>query len=179
MKLLIKPENDFIRNIYDGHSTFNPGDSGIDLFCPGEVIVSAKTRKSVDLKIKCEAFSINYKQEYEKIFKYINESVDFESLKNNLKALNYNVNNCSYYLYPRSSISKTGLMLSNGTGIIDAGYRGNIIASFYNTSDEDYIIQAGSRLVQICAPNLEEINMEVVNTLTETIRGNGGFGSTG
>ena len=54
-----------------------------------------------------------------------------------------------YYLYPRSSISKTTLRLSNSVGIIDAGYRGNLMAVVDNISDEPYQVQKGQRLFQI------------------------------
>lgn len=93
-----------------------------------------------------------------------------------------NGQNCSYFLYPRSSIAKTPLILANSVGIIDAGYRGEIIAAFRHFDFYEY--QKGQRLVQICAPNLGPIKMVVLNTesgeeLEETDRGSGGFGSTG
>ena len=68
--------------------------------------------------------------------------------------------------------------MSNSTGIIDAGYRGNIIAKVDNISNEEYKIEKGTRLFQICAPSLEEIVLEVVDELSDTTRGSGGFGST-
>ena len=100
--------------------------------------------------------------------------------------------NVSYYLYARSSISKTPLILKNSVGIIDSGYRGNLIAAVYysptfndlqkvsiNQLPNSYTIKKGTRLVQICAPELQPFSFDVVNTLTETDRGEGGFGSTG
>lgn len=84
---------------------------------------------------------------------------------------------CSYFLYARSSIAKTPLMLANSVGIIDAGYRGEIIAAFRHF--DDYTYSEGQRLVQICAPNLGPIKIVVVDELDETVRGSGGFGSTG
>ena len=97
-----------------------------------------------------------------------------------------------YFLYPRSSISKTPLRLANSLGIIDSGYRGNLMGMFdvvnidkdekreYN--DADYYIKKYDKLVQICAPNLCPIFVEIVDTLEalgeETERGEGGFGST-
>ena len=86
----------------------------------------------------------------------------------------------AYYLYPRSSISKTPLRLANSVGIIDSGYRGNLMASFYNTKDEDVIIKKGDRIVQICMPNLESnYCLEIKERLDSTERGEGGLGSTG
>ena len=84
-----------------------------------------------------------------------------------------------YYLYPRSSIYKTPLRLSNSVGIIDAGYRGNIMACVDNHGSEDYTIKKGTRLFQICSPDLKELKFKLSNTLSETSRGEGGFGSTG
>ena len=87
-----------------------------------------------------------------------------------------------YYLYPRSSISKTPLRMSNSVGIIDAGYRGNIMVSIDNISEEQYEIKKGQRLFQICSPILDSIHLQVIphtENLSQTERGAGGFGSTG
>jgi dUTP pyrophosphatase len=84
-----------------------------------------------------------------------------------------------YYLYPRSSISKTPLMMANSVGIIDHGYRGNIMAKVYNTSDQPFEIKQGERLFQLCMPTLEPFNVKFVEVLDITERGTGGFGSTG
>ena len=85
----------------------------------------------------------------------------------------------SYMLVPRSSISKTPLRMSNSIGIIDAGYRGEIMAAVDNTDDEDYMVTPGQRLFQIVHPTLYPIGVEVVDELSDTYRGDGGFGSTG
>ena len=85
----------------------------------------------------------------------------------------------SFMLVPRSSISKTPLRMSNSIGIIDSGYRGEIMASVDNISNEDYMITPGQRLFQIVHPTLYPFNTDVVKELSETERGDGGFGSTG
>ena len=85
----------------------------------------------------------------------------------------------AYYLFPRSSICKTPLRLSNSVGIIDAGYRGNIKAFVDNIKNESFTIERGTRLFQICGRYLEPITLEVVGELSDSIRGNDGFGSTG
>jgi len=85
----------------------------------------------------------------------------------------------SYMLVPRSSISKTPLRMANSIGIIDAGYRGEIMAAVDNTSDKDYMVVPGQRLFQIVHPTLYPFNVAVVDELSETERGDGGFGSTG
>jgi len=86
----------------------------------------------------------------------------------------------SYYLYPRSSIIKTPLRLANSVGVIDSGYRGNIKAVFDVKSD--YNIEKYSRLVQICSPTLNKLDIIIVDNIEDlgiTERGTGGFGSTG
>lgn len=84
-----------------------------------------------------------------------------------------------YYLYPRSSISKTPLIMANSVGIIDHGYRGNIMAKVFNTSNQSYEVKAGERLFQLCMPTLVPFNVRFVEELDTTERGEGGFGSTG
>jgi dUTPase len=96
------------------------------------------------------------------------------------------VYNTGYYMHPRSSVSKTKLRLANATGIIDSGYRGNLIGMFdliNLTGNQEYLVDKYDRLLQICAPGLVPIVVEVVNIFEElgnqTERGAGGFGSTG
>ena len=82
-----------------------------------------------------------------------------------------------YFLFARSSISKTRFRLANSVGIIDSGYRGNLCAYFDVTASAT--TEPQQRLVQICAPSLEPFRIELVDTLDQTERGEGGFGSTG
>ena len=94
--------------------------------------------------------------------------------------------NTGYYMYPRSSLSKTQLRLANSVGIIDAGYRGHLMGMLDvlpNMSSTDYIGRKYDRYLQICAPGLVPIVVEIVTSMEElgeeTERGAGGFGSTG
>ena len=85
-----------------------------------------------------------------------------------------------YYVYPRSSISKTPLRLANSVGIIDSGYRGELMAVVDNISKEDYVVEEGQRLFQICSNTLLPFsNIKIVEELNNTVRCAGGFGSTG
>jgi len=90
--------------------------------------------------------------------------------------------NTGFYLHPRSSISNTPLRLANSTGIIDAGYRGNIIGAF-DCLVNSHGVNYHERIAQICAPGLMPIFVELVDTENalgaRTERGSGGFGSTG
>jgi dUTP pyrophosphatase len=84
----------------------------------------------------------------------------------------------SYYLVPRSSIANTNFQLANSIGIIDAGYRGPLkakIRCFHNVNDT---LNEGSYF-QIVSPDLKPIVIEIVENLSDTTRGSGGFGSTG
>jgi dUTP pyrophosphatase len=86
----------------------------------------------------------------------------------------------AYTTEPRSSISKTPLRLANSRGIIDAGYRGNLIGKFDVLAD--YTVTQYQRLLQVLTPTLEPFSVVIVETLEElgsTQRGSGGFGSTG
>jgi len=86
-----------------------------------------------------------------------------------------------YYMYPRSSFSKTPLMLANHVGIIDSGYRGFLIGAFRNISSMPFQIEKHNRLLQICHPSLCPLHVIMVDEseLSTTSRGAGGFGSTG
>ena len=101
-------------------------------------------------------------------------------------SMSFNGKPTAYYLYPRSSMgSKTPLRLSNSVGIIDAGYRGNIIGVVDNPSKNTYQVNENNydRLMQICGPNIMyPIYPVIVDTIEElgiTTRGANGFGSTG
>ena len=85
----------------------------------------------------------------------------------------------AYYLFPRSSISKTPLRMANSIGLIDGGYRGEIMAVCDNIKSEAYTVEKGQRLFQLVAMDSSPIQYELVEDLKMTTRGTGGFGSTG
>lgn len=92
-------------------------------------------------------------------------------------------NPISYYMYPRSSISKTPLMVANHVGIIDSGYRGELTGAFRNVGGNgEYVVEKHTRLMQVCSPTLSPLYVYICENeaeLSETVRGEGGFGSTG
>ena len=149
-------------------------DAGFDLYAPqqqsqtNQLFFSPANVNKLDFKIICSA-----------------------QITNHSTNKTYNT---GYYMYPRSSISKTRLRLANSVGIIDAGYRGHLIGMFdvvnipsnpTQTADRasDYSGMKYDRYLQICAPGLVPIIVEIVDSLSalggETERGAGGFGSTG
>ena len=85
----------------------------------------------------------------------------------------------AYYLMPRSSISKTPLRLANSIGLIDGGYRGEIMACCDNIKDYEYAVEKGQRLFQLVATDSSKISYVLTEKLSDTSRGEGGFGSTG
>jgi dUTP pyrophosphatase len=84
-----------------------------------------------------------------------------------------------YFLLPRSSIAKTPLRMSNSIGLIDGGYRGELIAAVDNIKAEPYTVRPGERLFQLVAMDGSPIHFELVEALSTTSRSTGGFGSTG
>lgn len=149
-------------------------DSGFDLYIPDEYIFTTNELvlgHTIDHKVQCCLKEI-----------YISNEDDSEKIIGE-KYL-------GYYLYPRSSISKTPFRLSNSVGIIDSGYRGNLIAKvdYFGTKQIDNCvnnikIEKHSRLFQICSGDLLPFdNIELyyeLNDSNNTVRGSGGFGSTG
>ena len=80
----------------------------------------------------------------------------------------------------RSGLSiKHGLTLTNGIGVIDSDYRGEICVSLHNISDTAYTVAAGERMAQLMFMPVMQANLIVSAVLDETERGEGGFGSTG
>jgi len=86
-----------------------------------------------------------------------------------------------YLLYPRSSIFKSNLYVANSVGVIDRTYRGTLMAAVGVIDIESAAtVAAGVRLVQVVAPDMGHIKeIRLVDSLPETVRGSGGFGSTG
>jgi len=138
-------------------------DAGVDLFCPAYYVFEnfENATKKLDHCVQCSMDKIE---------------TDKEGVETS--------NPVGYYLYPRSSTgTKTPLSLTNSVGIIDSGYRGNIIAAFNCSRANKYTATLFQRLVQICPPDLSyPIEIVIVKDQQElgvTERGGGGFGSTG
>lgn len=84
-----------------------------------------------------------------------------------------------FWLMPRSSIYKTGLIMANSTGVIDRSYRGELKAPVWSMTANSNVL-SGDRLFQIVAPDMGWIrNVKIVSSMPSTERGLGGFGSTG
>ena len=196
LELFIDDEDTTLKQLYidaaKNHNTKimkNPHfyDAGFDLFLPKNKIISlygdgqlygdgtlffgkqlTDTRNpvnKVDFKVKCCARICRINNIYSRWF-------------------------TPFYTYARSSISKTPLRLANNQGIIDAGYRGNLIGMFdclicsnVENPPFDWYMEEYTRILQICAPGLLPIYVNIVDKLEDlgptTLRGEGGFGSTG
>ena len=134
--------------------------SGFDIILPETITFNEKyTTKMVDMQIKTEMSHWDTKS---------------------------NKTMTGFIVVPRSSMSKTELMLANHIGIIDSGYRGSLIGAFrwltHNAASTEYSIPKHTRLLQICHPSLCPIIVELVDNeeeLSTTERGEGAFGSTG
>jgi len=134
-------------------------DSGFDLLVPNETIFDRPfDTKFIDMCVKAEMI-------------YCDVSTD-------------KLTTCAYNIHPRSSISKTPLILANHTGIIDSGYRGSLIGAFRclgsSATFQNYLVERNTRLLQVCHPSLCPIYVVIVNEndLSNTERANNGFGST-
>lgn len=141
-----------ITTAYREHSFFHPGDSGLDLFCVQDQEILPGQGNKIGLGI----------------------AVSMRKIKADGVAKTQ-----SCLLLPRSSIIKTPLRLANSMGLIDAGYRGELMAVVDNNSPDPFLIKKGDRFFQIIRGDLKSFNFEVVAELEVSERGNGGFGSTG
>lgn len=159
MQLLIKIEEPQAKEFYENFvkeesakcdQNYLLEDSGIDLFILADTVIPANTTILVDLGISCEAF-------HGGLYKIPS----------------------GFLIYPRSSIYKTPLMMHNSIGVIDASYRGRLKSPLRNMSNTDYEIKRGQRLLQIVIPDMRRPEVKLVDSLSSTQRGSGGFGSTG
>ena len=83
-------------------------------------------------------------------------------------------------VFARSGLGiKHGIALSNGVGVIDSDYRGELRVPMVNLSNEPYTIQPGERVAQLCIAPVWQAAFAPADELTDTARGAGGFGSTG
>jgi dUTP pyrophosphatase len=140
-------------NLVEKYSSVNSnvkGDSGYDLFMPETVAVLPKSQGTlVHLGIKVAMYNEH------------GQSIGF-------------------MLLPRSSTgSKTPLRLSNSVGIIDRGYRGEIMALVDNLSDQPFTMKEGERYFQLVPFDGNGVHQVDIGLVDETDRGSGGFGSTG
>lgn len=159
LKIYVKSDNQELKKLYQeqcekhNHQIMNDPfpNSGFDLFIPEETVFNSGVTS-----------------------KMVNLEIKAEMLCKNKKS-------CAYFMYPRSSLSKTPLMLANHTGIIDSGYRGFLMGAFRNLYDAPYTVEKHTRLLQICHPSLSPFRVVLVDEeeLSTTERGEGGFGSTG
>ena len=84
------------------------------------------------------------------------------------------------FIMARSGLSlKKGLRLTNGVGLIDSDYRGEIMVSLRNDSDQDVVIEDGMRIAQMVIMQVPQVTFAECGILGETKRGENGFGSTG
>lgn len=158
-QFLIKVVNQDSKDFYESHSTFHEGDAGLDLFTVEDTMIPPGETKLIDLGIQCQSRSFSWC-----VWKW---------MKGNFHKYH------SYWLLPRSSISKTPLIMHNSLGLIDGGYLGNLKVPFYNTSTEPFFIERGKRYVQLVHGDLSPVSFKLVEEHRATTRGEGGFGSTG
>ena len=89
-------------------------------------------------------------------------------------------NDCEVQIRPRSGLAaKSNISVLNTPGTIDSDYRGEIKVIIYNHGDEEFIINNGDRIAQMILTPVIKMELEETNDLPETVRGEGGFGSTG
>jgi len=148
-QLNIKVLNEDLLDYYNSFENHHDGDSGIDLLNPDDILdIEPFKVGKIDFKIQCEMID----------------------LEDNTYT--------SYTLEPRSSITNENLMMANSRGIIDAGYRGNIIAKFRNMNEDNYDLKKNTCFFQILSPTLKPIKVKIVDELSNTTRNTSGFGST-
>ncbi len=182
-------------------------DSGFDILLPDELTIPANEKSTpIDLNINCAMYNELYINKEPSSFSLISVLLGINILYwlnysyfmiilalasayliqeqiNYMTTSEFITTPSAFELHARSSLgSKTTIRLSNCEGIIDSGYRGNLIACVDNIGSENYTADKHDRLFQIVAPSKTPIFIELVEQHTDlkpTERGASGFGSTG
>jgi len=166
LELLVEP---WAAKYYKNELNRPNENAGYDLFCQGTTIPAySAVGHLVNQGVKARMMSVKGDLPYSEGH-YLNANASLV------------VEEVHYRLVPRSSIFKTPLSMANSEGIIDRTYRGLLKAPVRNHAVADpYKIEEGTRLFQIVAPDMGWIReVRLVESLPETVRGEGGFGSTG
>jgi hypothetical protein len=149
----------------DGELVYvRPNDNaGVDLYCVRtQEVPSSGKAELLDLGVKARMYKI------------------WESYENG--NIEYHKEPCHFWLAPRSSIWKSNVRQANSIGVIDRSYRGVLMGAVLRNEAVPTKIEAGTRLFQILAPDMGYINvvrLKPLSKLDSTVRGDGGFGSTG
>ena len=128
------------------------------------------------MKLRIKAFNDRAKELYENhsyfhtgdagldLFVVENQTIPAKSTKPiPLQIACENLDNKAYYLFPRSSISKTPLRLANSIGLIDAGYRGELIGMVDNIYDKDFQVKRGERYFQLVAVDSSPVELSLIH----------------
>ena len=114
---------------------------------------------------------------------FIKEPINVKSKTSSLVPTGLSVafsENYEIQIRPRSGLAaKNNISILNTPGTIDSDYRGEIKVIIYNHGDEDFIVNNGDRIAQMVLSPVIKIELEEANELPKTLRGKGGFGSTG
>ena len=86
---------------------------------------------------------------------------------------------CVGLVFPRSGLGSRGLTMRNSVGVVDSGYRGEVMAALWNTTRADWVIYPGDRIAQLVIVPFARCEIEEAESLEESDRGEGGYGSTG
>jgi dUTP pyrophosphatase len=149
MFLFVKPDLK-AQDFYKHYTKDERNDCGYDVYVTEDITINPFEVGTFNFDIKCEA-------------------------------VNTNGENVAYLLMPRSSISNTPLHMCNSIGLVDAGYRGYLMAKVRNISQQAYTITRGTRLFQLVPINHGKgwDKVMITDELSSSVRGEGGFGSTG
>lgn len=140
--------------------------------CPS--VLFTKTNKNAVIPTKGNPFSVGYDLTAISVYKKISEKTSLYDTGLKVSPPE------GYYLeiLPRSSLSNTGYVLSNSVGVIDPDYRGNLLIALTKVDDTLPDLQVPFVKCQLVLRKLNYFNMIQVETLSSTVRGCGGFGST-
>jgi len=138
--------------------------------------------KRLDPKVKLPAYKTEGASGMD-LMAFINNTISLKPKTSTLVPTGLSVafpKNFEIQIRPRSGLAaKNNVSVLNTPGTIDSDYRGEIKVIIFNHGNNDFIINNGDRIAQMILTPVEKMELEETNDLPETLRGEGGFGSTG
>ena len=138
--------------------------------------------KRLDLKVKLPEYKTNGASGMD-LLAFVKEPINIKPKTSYLVPTGISMafsNDYEIQIRPRSGLAaKNNISVLNTPGTIDSDYRGEIKIIIYNHGEKDFVVNNGDRIAQMVLSPVVKMELEEKNSLPETIRGEGGFGSTG
>ena len=147
-----------------------------------EDIISPKYESECASGMDLRAWKYSYPTNLKKAYEFDEDGIFLDPMERILIKTGLHIElplDTEAQIRPRSGLAlKNGISVVNSPGTIDEDFRGDVGVVLINMSSESFLIKKGDRIAQMVFQKVEKFNLNIVNKLQDTLRGDGGFGST-